>query len=280
MAQTNLDKSAASQMAVWIDLTFGGTTLYYISGSRSVKIGGKFGDIYTPAKGLEATIGRNHGGISDQPSFFQMADTLEPLATMIQGYVHAPVSVRIGHVDPADGDGIYERLLYVGRITKVTKNPSGRQGIVRAECLGTKSLLKISLGLSLTPTCQWRFADASTCQATKVTIAGTVSAVRVTGNTEVEVAGTFPDLTPELWKRGYLEVDGARVMIRQVSAIAGGAKFTTTRVPPDSWVGMAASVNSGCDKQPSTCEDIYDNINNINAPGISIPPYNPLVSIS
>ncbi|PHR91962.1 MAG: hypothetical protein COA69_09360 [Robiginitomaculum sp.] len=277
MAQTNLDKAAASQIAVWVDLVYNGVTVRYVSGTQAVLINS---EVYTPARGLEATIGKNHGGVADQGAFFQIADSYEPLAAMLKGYIHAPVDVTVGHVDPNSGSGQYERVLFVGKIAKVTRNPSGRQGIAKAELVGTKSLLNITLGYSLTPTCQHRFGDPATCGATPVVVSGTVTAVRVVGNTEVEVAGTFSDLTPALWKRGHVEVAGARAMIRQVSAIAGGAKFVLTRVPPDSWVGLAASVQSGCDKQPSTCEDIYDNINHINPPGATIPAYNPLVATS
>jgi hypothetical protein len=283
VTQNALDKDSASQYTILIQFTWGDSNVArYAQWNSDVAISGLGTFISEPT--LEADVGLQHGGIEDKPSSVKISSAVEPIAEIVRGFAHAPVNVVVWQVDPFD-PGTTLRELIRGDIGRVKKNPGGVAAIVKFTVVDIKSKLDTQIGLYTTPTCQWIFGDPLTCQ---YALAANTKACNITGyqtsaRNEITVggfSGGAPDLTNLRWARGYIDVDGLRIMIREVIDNGDGtADIKLGRIPPPSWDGATSvSMVPGCNKQLSTCRDIHDNEANFLAPGISIPAYNPVLA--
>lgn len=269
MPQTSIDTQAASQYAIIACISWGD--------SSEVRLARWADDItvdeivYSSEPTLEVDLGLQHAGLNDKPTYLKVRSDIEPFATAINGYAHAPINVTIYQLDPADPDNTARRL-FEGQISEITKNSGGVKGLVKCKIPSKKAMLDISLGLFTTPSCQWRFGDPNTCRKTRPEFTATVVSTSDPNNVSLEISGGSLDST---YRRGWVEVDGLRVMIR---AVRSSTLVELVRVPPPRWVGESIRFVAGCDKQLSTCRDEWDNEANYMAPGYTIPPYNPIVT--
>jgi hypothetical protein len=65
----------------------------------------------------------------------------------------------------------------------------------------------------------------------------------------------MPDFSNNRWNRGYVEVDGLRISIRDV--VTGSASDITVNLaefPPPEWSSADCQITEGCRKDQSNCE--------------------------
>lgn len=277
MGQTALDSKIATDYAMMVVMKWHNLTARYTSWTSDVTISGVSSDLdgtYDSQPSLLIEMGERHGGVEDKPCRVTMLRDLDPFDEMARGFVHAPVRVWMAHCEPGDASATM-RLLHRGWIENLIRNPGGATRLVRAEVVGVKAFLKdVPLGLYTTPHCQWEFASAY-CGATQVVANGTIAAVGSPSQNAISVSfGAAPSNDPKLWRRGHVEVNGAKVDITNVTGTNPMTVYLR-RVPPSDWDSESVTMRSGCDKTLNVCRDVYSNEINRQAPGESIPDYNP-----
>lgn len=282
MAQTTLDKAPASQLAAMVTFEWGSQTARYTSVSQDLTVTGEGSFLAEPT--LEVRMDSRHGGLEDKPHSGKISTDREPFATLSEGYAHAPISVTLAHCDPLDPDNTY-RVLAKGNLREAVHNANGDPSLSRFKVASRKALLAgVSLGLYTTPYCQWRFGDAN-CGVNPTVTEHAVLSVSDPNPTSLEInrdivgsIGSRDFTETKEWRRGFVEYEGLKILIREVEQVSGTALLTLSKVPPPSWDGQSVSMNPGCDKQLSTCRSVWDNDANFQGPGISIPKYNPIIN--
>jgi hypothetical protein len=282
MGTTQLETLKATQIATFGVFLWGSQSARIVSGTSGVVVntyGSPVDGTYSSVPSFEVRDLTQGGGTDDRPLEFRVKSTVSPFDVQSLGQIHAPVSCRIGLYDPDSPSNTF-RTLFAGRVAKITRNPSGNAGAVRVLCESLKARMgRISLGLRTTTTCQWRFASAF-CGATQQTASGTITGIGADGATTLRMTIATPP-TVANYARGWLDVDGAVAEVAEVVNVSGTTyRVSLRRVPPAGWVGETATLKSGCDKTRETCETRYNNLANFNAPGHSIPAYNPSIAIS
>jgi len=272
----DIDTKPAIDYTVLVEFSWGNTPTVarYARWEDDIVTGG---DTFTSHPELDVEIPEQQGGFDEEAAKITTRTTISPLDELVTGHPHAPVTVTIYQYNVTDDAAV---ILFKGKISRVTKNPSGRPSLVRVEAINVKSQVKgVSLGISANTTCSWRFGDAQ-CQFN-------VAGEQVTATVDAGSGGTMtlqtsghspgsPDFSDARWRRGYVELDGNRIMIRE-STGSGDFKLATT-IPP-SWEGETVTLVPGCDKNISTCRDVWDNEEHFGGFGIAIPARNPLIEV-
>lgn len=194
------------------------------------------------------------------------------------GEPHSPVSVDIWEiVDPAPGSlPKQELLLFSGDMQTVSRNADGHSGIIEIEVANLKNQLDVPLGIPLLPHCVWTFTKRG-CFKSSVGLAetGTLTSLLSTDKQIATITGLSAH-TGKYWHRGYVEVDGLRIRIRDWNSTAA-TTFMLGLEPPARWVGGSVTVFPGCDKQLVTCRTRWNNEEHFGGAGFAVPAYHPVV---
>lgn len=194
------------------------------------------------------------------------------------GYPHAPVEVKVweevtGPALAADAQTLH---LFVGKMTKGIRNPSGKTGRVAIEAKNAKALLSVSMGLPCEDRCPWTFGDVYTCD-----VPGTIglSALKKTGTLTTITSRTvvitgLPARADRYWDAGFVELDDCRIKIREWIS---GTSFILTDEPRSSdFLGATVTVAPGCNKTIARCRT-WSNEQQFGGIGYGIPSYHPLI---
>jgi len=194
------------------------------------------------------------------------------------GEPHSPITVDIWEiVDPAPGNLPKQVLhLFNGDVQIVSKNADGHSGVIEIEVAGLKNQLEVPLGIPLLPHCVWTFTKRG-CALSPTGLAetGTLTALLSTDKQIATITG-LSSHTGKYWHRGYVEVDGLRILIRDWNSTAA-TTFMLGQEPPARWVGVTVSVFPGCDKQLTTCRTRWNNEEHFGGAGFAVPAYHPVV---
>lgn len=293
MPETLLETSPASKYAVLVTLTWGDPGALHIARytqwdeplnitiPEHVICGDTIAEetvTFASVPSLAVDMGEISGSIEDKPTKIEILATKEPFASMVLGFRHARVSVKIEHVDPDHTSTL--RTIFFGFVQTCTKNPGGRPGLIRATCGGVKAqLAQIRLGIPATSECQWQFGGFG-CGVDRSTdtYTGTVTALGDPSDNAVTLllpGVTVPatQLINVKYRRGQVRVDGLSIPIR-VSHEDG--RFELFSIPPPSWAGADCTLLPGCDKRYTTCKSTWNNKEQFLGCGIAIPPRNPV----
>jgi hypothetical protein len=169
------------------------------------------------------------------------------------------------------------------KLQRVTKNPEKRQGLIRCEFEHHKKTPeKVRLGMACNPGCEWTLGDKS-CQITPTPETGTVATIvrkklSLTNPTDTAVVTTKPSGTFPYWYRGFVELDGLRIGIRDWTD--SSYDFELEIDPPASWVGQVVTLHPGCGKDPGDCVGKFANAAHFGGFGIAVPSYDPGLEVS
>lgn len=225
---------------------------------------------YQPLPKVAINFGNQQGGTEDVPVDVTLPRTVEPAPGLTTGRAHAPTTCSIWECDASNVDET-ARLVYRGRVHSAHRNPAGRTNQVRIRLEGPKSRLKVPLGIIATTTCVWRFGGPQ-CRREIETESGTIAGIGVDGDvSRIEITG-LSTLSNDHWSRGWVEVNGLRIMIR---ASNGDGTFDLARIPPADWINQTATVSPGCSGTIEQCR-FWENESNFGAIGIAMPAYNPV----
>lgn len=253
MTLSVLDTDSAVLQVMLVTFSWGTTPTVarYCRGNRPVVLGG---ETFLPEPLLGIDFSAFQGGTEDVPIFITMPGARAPYTRLSMPFLHTKVMVRVEMASPGDPDSRYE--VFTGRVSKVTVKPSGVPGLVKGKIVGVKARLNGTLGVVASTTCLNQFGDEnqSFCGIVldEIRVPGTITAVYDGGvpNRITVSFPTAPDLANIRWNRGYAEVDGLRLMIRQ-SLLDG--RFELKFIPPPYWAGSPVTLTPGCDKNLATC---------------------------
>lgn len=254
------------------------------------------GNAHTPLPGLQVQYAPNTGSLREEQLkiTFSIGNDVF-LDSLITGLPIAPVylnaKIVIEEIGPGAAPG--SRIVEFGnwRLMKALRNPEQRRGLGRLEFLSHKARLFPPLGISAMPSCAWNLGD-KTCTVDTVALqeTGTVSFVGrkslrltnpadsgvISGKNYLDLSG--PD--DKYWHRGYVELDGLRIGIRDWNQAGPDPYlFQMVRQPPPSWVGQVVTLTPGCDKTPFICDKRYANLEQFGGFGYAIPAYHPVLEI-
>lgn len=226
------------------------------------------GDVYTSIPKFSVEVPANTGMFEERPLVLEAPIAAHALfAALSSGEQHSPAYVTVTYLAeplPDDGGSATALVACLGwRVTRATKNPSGKRGIVRLEAVSAKSEMNKTVGLPANYQCAWTLFGRG-CDLAQLSDAGTLTAIDAGDKQKVTITGIaadpgVPGPTPgNVYHRGYVERDGLRIEIRDYSS-AAPTIFFLARKPPASWVGQAVTVIAGCDKTIETCRARYDN---------------------
>lgn len=269
MTLKSQDNLAATDYCMLLELEWGTTTARYTTWTDDVVANT---NTFTSDPTLEIKSGELTGGVEDRPFMVTMDASLPPNDTLMTFGAHAPVTVTIYECSPSDVASTL-RTLWKGGIGKKVKNPSGRRDLIRFEVQGLKRNLEISLGMMATTTCNWRYGNDE-CGLTPNTETGDITLNHDGIATRIDVTwdvGT-PDESNDLWRRGHVEYDGLRILIRKSNE---DGSFDLARVPPPEWDNQNVTFTEGCDGTIAVCR-LRNNESQFAGFGISIPARNPV----
>jgi len=86
------------------------------------------------------------------------------------------------------------------------------------------------------------------------------------------VSSPAAELPNGKYRRGYIEVDGLRLLIKRSRE---NLIFDLFDLPPIWWPGQACILHPGCDKRIKTCRQEWDNGGRFMGLGIKLPKRNP-----
>lgn len=247
---------------------------------------------YLASPDMEVKGLHNSGSLEIQPITIESPEGWDIFDNLARGVPYPPIFLFVTEVVTAIGPSgaASEDLLHaIGdyKLARATKNPDRKQGFVRLEFEHVKRVPeKVRLGMASNPGCSWTLGDKS-CQLAgglaalqetatiativrkKVTLTNPADAAVVTG----QAVGTFP-----WWYRGYMEIGGLRIQIRDW--VDGSYDFQLDHDPPASWAGAVVTLTPGCGKDPVDCVTKFSNIAHFGGFGIKIPAYDPGLELS
>ena len=181
------------------------------------------------------------------------------------------------------GDAGSAFIHFRGQVTRTWRNRGGRRDNLMIEALPVKSDLDVPLGLPANHHCVWTL-NKSGCNAEDngggagsgkpsglLQTGGTISSI---DNKVVTLTADPSAPTAKHWHRGYMELDGVRVDIRDWNDSDIRTFYMTDHVP-SSWVGQSVQIFAGCDKTIETCRARWSNEKNFGGAGYAIPAYMP-----
>lgn len=194
------------------------------------------------------------------------------------GEPHSPVTVDIWESIegvPASSGRTFLHLTS-GDLQVVSRNVEGNPDVISMQIANLKSQVDVPLGVPMTPDCANTFT-VGRCQLSPAGLAdsGTLTAKDSSDGMIVTITGLGAQ-SGRYWHRGYVEVDGLRIGIRDW-VDSDPTTFALVVEPPARWVGVAVTVFPGCDKSLDTCRNRWNNEEHFNGLGIAIPAYHPVV---
>lgn len=237
-------------------------------------------DLFQSVSTLELSIPPNTLGFDVDPAVIYLPLEVEPAVALTSGEPHAPVFVQIEQVAKAPGvAAIDRRTLFFGWVAKSSKSPAGKVGMAKLECVDLKARVAVPMGIPATNQCAFTFGgrgcdiDLDTKREKTVPIVATVEVTAIDGKKV-----TISDLqhTGELryYHRGYVEVDGLRLGIREYVT---GSTMELVAAPPAAWLDQPCIVTPGCSKLLTVCRDRWQNESRFLGLGIEMAPVHPLV---
>lgn len=239
------------------------------------------GIAHLPTPNLTMRIPRNSGTFKEQKA--QVTLPLDAFTTpLTSGEPIAPVRVVISEFTfAASGNPSADRLiLYMGELHSAVRNTSNRNDRVLLRFETIKERLSASGGIPSNHQCAHPFTGTGcfynpTAQLKVGTVVSTSqSGATISGVTAPSVPGGL--LADTTYRKGWLERDGIRVLIREWNSI-DPEKFVTKRRLPNSWVGETVIVHPGCSKEIEICRGRYDNEEHFGGYGYAIPAYLPVI---
>lgn len=192
------------------------------------------------------------------------------------GVPHSPTFVRIEEVTQGlnPGDQNSQRTVFNGRIMRARRNYQGRSGSVGLFALSIKSRMDIPLGLPCNHHCAWNLFSLG-CGLAKSSFITSGVITDIDGQVVTTAATQVVNKTGTYWRRGYIEKNGLRIMIRDWSD-SDPTKLYLSRRAPDEWLGDTLTFVPGCDKTIEVCRARWNNEQRFMGIGYAIPPYNPI----
>lgn len=194
------------------------------------------------------------------------------------GEPHSPIKLDVWEIiNPSPSALPVEVLhLFSGDVQIVTRNADGNTNLIEVESVHLKSQLEIPMGLVCMSDCVWTFTGRG-CNLSPAGLAetGTLTAKDSSDGMIVTITGLSAH-TGRYWHRGYVEVDGLRIGIRDWEA-GDATTFCLVVEPPARWVGVSVSVFPGCDKTLDTCRVRWNNEEHFCGLGFAMPAYHPVV---
>jgi hypothetical protein len=228
---------------------------------------------------LEVKIPVNSGTLEDKVASVGVPlseDDTHLSVRASNGEPHSPIYCIVWEVvERVDlGSGIDANLLklFSGKVETVLRNFQGNERTVVFNVKSLKARLNVPLGLVATNQCAWTFGDRG-CAVDAVALRETGTLVSISGK-DVVISGLSAQVD-KYWHRGFVEIDGLRITIRDWDE-AAGTTFKLVRQPPTHWVGQPVVVTPGCDKTIETCRDRWDNEERFGGFGYGIPAYMPI----
>lgn len=192
--------------------------------------------------------------------------TGNPLMRFLPFKFEAALKVEIYEVDPAD-PSTTTALKFKGEI--LTAKPRGKRIEAQAVTLGGRLESQVPAFL-IQPDCNYIVYEPNTCKVAKAGFEFLGTLVSVTGSdVTIDVTANPPthDLVDDYFANGWIEKGAGaayerRPIVRSVKITASQQKITV-RMPFDSLPGGAAfKWWPGCDGQPSTCKNRFNNFIN------------------
>lgn len=230
---------------------------------------------YAPAPTLEVSYAKSNGVLREQPTSVTLK--MDAFLDALSGSdPHAPVRATIIEVKKDGGDGDL-RYRFAGPVRRAYRNANGRRGLVRLECVSIKDLLEAQVSATTDLQCSNTFGGpgcfVDTAALTEVAFVDDVN------GTVATISGLTPVNDPALgkyWHRGYLDLNGLRIGIRDWDQ-ANPGRFVLNRPAPASWKGQSVNATPGCDLFEMTCRDRWNNVQHFNGRGKRMPEYNPTI---
>lgn len=226
---------------------------------------------------MSVRVPPNVGMLADKALEVTMKVEAGFLDQVSSGEPHSPVRVRLMEAHaPAGGAEVLEVThLFRGWLSKAKRNPGGQTESVLLTCATARSRMDVDLGIPATHLCQWTFGGRG-CFLDLDTVdeQGTLTAVSGVDATVTGLADHSADPTGRYWHKGYLEVDGLRITVRDWQQSAP-TLFRLAKPPPARWVGATVRAVPGCDKSVATCRDRWNREQFFSGIGMAIPAYHP-----
>lgn len=224
---------------------------------------------FLPDPRISIIFPERSGGFEEKPLKMTIRNAHPLIQRLTNGYPFAPVKVDIYEYFYDEVGSATDSTLHVfsGKLSKATKNADGKEDVVKMEAKSEKARLNFSLGISCNVQCSWTFGD-NNCQATVTSMANTVDTIDGT----IITVGTTPVFTAGLFKKGYIERDGIRILIRDWTS---GVTFQLAKFCPPDWLGQAVTLYAGCDRFIETCIGTHNNQERFGGLGLQMTAYNP-----
>lgn len=276
MKQTTADANPTRTIATLVTFTWGDGNIeaYAASDERVTWTSQGWGGLtrtWNAQPKLAVGFTRQHGGAADAPITIDLPADVQPATGLVTGDPHGDVNVLVEEMDPTDPTTL--RAVFEGTVTQATLNASGLDELVRLTVAGHKTRLEIPSGIAQTRNCAWRFGDDN-CG---VDVDALKQSATVTAISGVVVTLDVQGPSSRYYHRGYIERDGARIMVREYTT---GFVYTLVQPPPPSWLNETVTVAPGCDKTATVCDDRWSNLERFCGIGIGIPASQPLFEVA
>lgn len=237
------------------------------------------GITYLSRPSMEVKIPKNTGDLADETLTVDMSLEAGFLTDMTNGLAHATVTVMVSEVTrptnpaPQTTTGV----TFQGTVTLATRNVNGRKGNVRLTAKSPKALTGgVAIGQPCNIQCVNNLGDGRCTIDMAVGVNSFFGIVAAINGRTVTITGdTHTNPSPKYFHRGWVRIDGLRIMIRDWSDSAP-TTFVLVRQPPASWLTRTVLVSSGCDKSVETCRDRYANEEHFLGVGFAMPGYLPI----
>lgn len=276
---SNALSSSTKEIVVLFELTYGSTVLRMCDTQEDLHL--PLGD-FTSVPTLKLTLPNYTGTVERAEIEAEFASKpFEGFSKAISSSrAHAEVYSRAWQWTRDTGSDRV-KLLYSGRVAVATRNPGGRQDVLKLTITTQKAETQRPMGIISDSHCQWTFGDPKTCTKDLAPITETGTIVSVNRNS-VNLTGltSHPDF---YWSKGYIKSDDIIVPIKEWIS---GTTFLFTKLLPLEWeetvIGFGfktVSVIPGCDKLVDTCVNTWNNASNFEGIGLAIPIYNPFFEV-
>ena len=254
------------------------TEFYLTDAEDEIDLGGV---VYTSDPTLDIEMPELAGDFADRSCRIRVADAYGEFRAMLSGRAFGVMTCKVREVSfsPLNLTNSTELIIWEGQVESGTISPEGVPGVVELNLAACGGTLEAEAGTMLSERCDNRFGDLKTCtvdlEALKET--GTITAIT---RTALTVTGlTAP--RANYWHGGYVILDGARIRIRSWTSDAPDT-FRLNEFPPQSIVDqilpITATFYPGCDLSLANCR-FYNNEDNFNAIGLTMPERNPLFEV-
>lgn len=233
-----------------------------------------FGDLYASLPKMEVDLASNTGGLNDNPHGITM-----PVNSFTQsfsiGEAHPFIDIEIREKIIGEVHSSAE-IVFEGRATRSIRNYNGSPSAVRINATTWKSRMQVPLGIQANPGCIWTFTGRG-CELAPTTGLETNRQIIDVDKQTVTFASLAAPADDGRYRRGYVEINGLRIGIREHTT-ALGTSVILVREPPRSWLGRTGViVKAGCDKNIVTCRTRWSNEDQFMGCGFAIPKYHPVV---